>query len=49
MTIQDRRRQRQIISGRRSMPSRRVEIDDSYDGPERRHGGDRRTIIDRRR
>ena len=48
MTIQDRRRQRHIISGRRSMTERRVEIDD-YNGPERRTGGDRRTIIDRRR
>jgi hypothetical protein len=48
MPMQERRRQRHIISGRRSMTNRRVEIDD-YNGPERRSGGDRRTIIDRRR
>lgn len=49
MTIQDRRRQRHIISGRKTLTDRRVEIDDDYNGPERRIGGDRRTIIDRRR
>ncbi len=49
MTIQDRRRQRLKISGRRTLTERRVEIDDDYNGPEHRISGDRRTIIDRRR
>lgn len=48
MPIQDRRRQRQLISGRRTLIERRVSVDD-YNGPERRGSGDRRTIIDRRR
>lgn len=49
MTIKDRRQQRHVISGRRSLTDHRVEIDDDYNGPDRRTGGDRRTISDRRR
>jgi hypothetical protein len=48
MPVQDRRRQRQLISGRRTLIERRTNLDD-YNGLERRTGGDRRTIIDRRR
>ena len=48
MTAQDRRRQRQLISGRRTLIDRRVS-DDEYNGTEHRSGGDRRNIIDRRR
>jgi len=49
MTNKDRRQQRHVIIGRRSLTNRRVEIYDDYNGPERRTGGDRRTILDRRR
>jgi len=48
MTIQDRRHQRQIISGRRILTERRA-TDGDFNDQERRNGGDRRTIIDRRR
>jgi hypothetical protein len=49
MTIKDRRQQRHIISGRRTMSDRRLEINDDYNGQERRTSGDRRNILDRRR
>ena len=48
MTAQDRRRQRQLISGRRTLIDRRASGDD-YNGADRRTCGDRRNIIDRRR
>lgn len=48
MTIQDRRRQRLVISGRRILTERRI-TDGEFSGQDRRNGGNRRTIIDRRR
>jgi hypothetical protein len=48
MTAQDRRRHRQLISGRRTLIDRRISGDE-YNSTERRFGGDRRNIIDRRR
>jgi len=48
MINQERRRQ-QDSGPRRRLADRRVSIDDSYNGLERRNGRGRRIIIDRRR
>lgn len=43
------RRRHQDIGPRRLVSDRRTSIDSGYNGPERRSGKDRRTIVDRRR